>query len=222
MRFFCRYNAGDIGTHLDPATLAAVVEYKHLEGVSPERIAVEFLAGLQQAVAPVTYLKNYAVLDLYPAAFPGLAVDVHDLERIDGIRNPRAVLAWLLKGTGDPRKVKNHLNRCKFSGEIFDRVEFLLHLYRFEPAQVLKYLRHRDLYKQEKDPEVRLRKQKTMEQDVRDFARLAGRQEELEHFLRYLPVTRSEDFRHLQGRAITQAMAEAEARAYEDSYHRAR
>jgi hypothetical protein len=47
-----------------------------------------------------------------------------------------------------------------------------------------------------------------MEQDVRDFGQIAGMG--VEYFLQYQPVARAQDFLHLSGKAIADAMAQVE------------
>lgn len=213
VRFFSRFNPGDIMAHLDQDTLAAIQEFKDLVGVSPERIAAEFTGGLQKAANPVSYLKNYEVTGLLPAVFPGLQVGLHDVDRIGNVKNIKAVLAWLLKND-NPTAVRVQLNRLKYANDVSDAVAFLLKLFRFEPAQVAQLLKHRDLYKQLKSPELQQQSREVIFKDVLDFAKISGQEAELNHFLNYQPTVRSQDFMHLQGKAISDAMSAAEADAF--------
>jgi hypothetical protein len=147
---------------------------------------------------------------MFPAIFPGLSVS--GIERI-GTRNAKAVLAWLLRDSGEPKWVKKRLTVLKYPGDIFDMVAWLLELYRFDPQKLVYYLQRRDLWKQTED----LAKKHETEQDIRDFARLAGMEEELHHFLAYQPQAHSQDFLHLTGAEIGRAIAQAERQAYEKS-----
>lgn len=216
VRFFSRFNPGYIKQHLDKNTLAAIEEFKDLAGVSPERIVAEFTGGLQKSASPVNYLKNYEATGLLPAVFPGLQVDMHDVDRIGDVRNIKAVLAWLLK-QGDPKAVRIQLNRLKYANDISDATAFLVKLYRFDVRQVAQLLKHRDLHKQLESPELQAAGQKTLTTDVLDFARISGQEAELRHFLNYQPTVRSQDFTHLQGKAIGDAMSGAETAAYKRS-----
>jgi len=207
LRFDGRFNQGDIVPRLDQATLDAVAAYRHLPGISGERIVNELLAGLSKCLNPASYLRNYRDLHLFGAVFPGMSVS--DVEQVD-IRNPKAVLAWLLKGNDDAKRVKKKLTALKYPSDIFDRVEFLLQLHRFDPHRIVQYLQKRDIWKQTGD----LAKKAEMEQDIHDFAGLAG-MEELHYFVAYQPQVRSEDFLHLKGAEIGRAIAQAEHEAYE-------
>jgi tRNA nucleotidyltransferase/poly(A) polymerase len=217
VRFFSKYNPGRLLDRLDHHALAAIGEFRSLKGVSPERIGTEFLTGLRQARNPVCYLRNYDEAGLYPAVFPGLAVDIQDVDRIGDVRSARALLAWLLKGNSDPVRVRRQLNGLKYANEIADTVAFLLKLYRLDVSQVGPLLRYRDLYKQLPDAEERQRDWQQLSEDVRDFARVSGLEAELEHFLTYQPTVRAQDFLHLRGRAIGDAMNAAEAETYRRS-----
>lgn len=217
IRFFSRFNPGDIMSHLDKDTLAAIQEFKDLAGVSPERIAAEFTGGLQKAANPVNYLKNYEVTGLLPAVFPGLHVDMNEVERIGNVKNIKAVLAWLLRGS-DPKSVRIQLNRLKYSNDVADAVSFLSRLYRFNVEQVAQLLKQRDLYKQQQTPALQEVGRQTLMKDVQDFARITGKESELNHFLNYQSSVKSQDYTHLTGKAISNAMNGAETAAYQRSY----
>lgn len=216
VRFFSRFNPGHIIHHLDQETLTAIQEFKDLAGVSPERIAAEFTAGLQKALHPVNYLKNYEATGLLPAVFPNLQVDMSDVEKIGNIKNIKVVLAWLLKQE-NPAVARVQLNRLKYSNDISDAVAFLLKLFRFDIAQVAHLLRQRDLYKQLQTPELQKQSQKIIFKDIKDFAKISGQETELNHFLNYKPTVQSQDFMHLQGKDIKNAMNAAETEKYQQS-----
>ena len=217
IRFFSKYNPGEIMRHLDQNTLDAIQEFRELAGVSPERIANEFMTGLAKAKHPANYLLNYHATGLMPAVFPGMQVAAEDIQRIGHNRNIKAILAWLLRNNGDPKQVRQKLNQLKYPNDISDAVGFLIRLSRFDVSQVAAYLKHRDIYKQLDDPQLRDAAQQTVHRDVMDFARIAGMEDELSHFLQYQPTVRSQDFLHLKGRAISDAMSAAEAEAYRNS-----
>jgi tRNA nucleotidyltransferase/poly(A) polymerase len=213
IRFFSRFNPGEILQHMDQNTTEAIQEFIDLVGVSPERIAAEFTGGLQKAANPVNYLKNYAVVGLMPAVFPNLKVNMLDIERVGKIKNIKAVLAWLLRDD-DPSAVRIHLNQLKYSNEVADTASFLLKLYRFNPTQISQLLKCRDLYKQLKTPELQSQAKTSMCQDVQDFATIAGISNDMTHFLNYQPTVKSQDFMHLKGKEIGDAMSAAETDAY--------
>lgn len=216
VRFFSRFNPGYIMQHLDKDTLAAIDEFKDLAGVSPERIAAEFTGGLQKAANPVNYLKNYEATGLLPAVFPGLRIDMANVNQIGNIKNIKAVLAWLLK-EDNPQVVRIQLNRLKYANDVSDAAAFLVKLYRFDVAQVAQLLKHRDLYKQLDDPELQEAGKNVLTNDVLDFAKISGKEAELRHFLNYQPTVKSQDFMHLKGKAIGDAMSGAETAAYQRS-----
>lgn len=216
VRFFSRFNPGQIRDHLDGETLKAIEEFKDLAGVSPERIAVEFMGGLQKAASPVNYLKNYEATGLIPAVFPGLSVDLNNVERIGNVKNIKAVLAWILKNS-DPKLVRIQLNRLKYPNDISDSVSFLGQLNRLNVAQISQLLKKRDAHKQLPSPELQELGKSTLTKDVMDFARIAGKESELLHFLNYQPTVNSQDYMHLKGKEISDAMHSAEAEAYKRS-----
>lgn len=217
IRFFSKFNPGQIMQNMDQNTIAAIEEFKTLAGVSPERISNEFLIGLHKAASPVNYLRNYEATGLFPAVFPGMVVDTEGIDRIGLVRNPKAVLAWLLRNNGDPRNIRQKLNQLTYSNDIADGVMFLVRLLAFDPSQIAGFLRQRDIHKQIKDPAARQVASDAMTHDVLDFARIAGLEQQLRHFLKYQPVARAQDFSHLQGKEIGAAMASAEAEAYRRS-----
>jgi len=214
VRFFSRFNEGDILKSLDEETLEAVWEFRALPGVSGERIASEFMAGLKQSIKPAMFLRNYESLGLFPASFPTLHVDVKDFPSVKDVRNPNAVLAWILKSNGGPQKVKAALTKQKYPGTVFDAVEFLLHLYELVPDRVPGLLRKRDIYKQEADLAASEAKARAMRTDVMDFARIAGMEARMEKFMTYTPQVKSADFMHLEPAERGKAMTAAERDNY--------
>lgn len=215
IRFFSRFNPGQIMSHLDQGTLDAIQEFKDLAGVSPERISAEFMSGLQKSSHPVNYIKNYEATGLIPAVFPGLQVNLEAVEKIGQVKNVKAVLAWLLRNE-NPSVARMQLNRLKYANDIADSVSFLLKLFHFEPNQIASLLKYRDLYKQ-LAPELQNSARETVFQDVKDFATISGQAAEMNHFLSYQPTVRSQDFMHLKGKEISDAMNAAEAGAYQSS-----
>ncbi len=212
LRFDARFNQGDITQRLDKDTLDAVDQYRHLPGISPERIANEFLTGLAKAISPRDYLRNYASLGMFEAVFPRLQINNKDIDRIDS-RNPAPVLAWLLHNN-DPITVKKALNSLKYSSDVFNRVAYLLELYDFQPQKIIQYLRQRDIWKQEKDISLGQAKRNILERDIIDFARMAGIEDKLRHFIGYQPIANAKDFAHLSGPALGNALKQAETDAY--------
>lgn len=212
VRFFSRFNDGNIVDSLDPNTLAAVEKFKGLEGVSSERIAAEFSTGLAKAKNPASYIQNYEVLGLFPAVFGNLQVYANFLADCK-TRNLKAILGWLLRGNA-PAVVRKGLNALSYPTDVADRVEFLMNFRLLAADKVAGLLKKRDLYKQ-LDEDRRQAAWDEFQKDMRDFAGIAGWLQ-VEYFLAYQPVARSEDFMHLQGAAIGKAMAELETQVYFD------
>lgn len=215
VRFFSRFSDGKILDKLDPDTLAAVDEFKDLKGVSPERVANEFTVGLAKAKNPVSYFENYEALGLLPAVFGSKIRMPHNgYGLLPDCRNLKAVLAWLCRNN-DPGVARQALNDLKYSNDVTDRVAFLMKFWQQDHAKIGQMLKQRDLYKQLKDDDVREAARAELFQDVRDYARLS-RVVEVEYFLNYEPVAKAADFMHLQGKAISEAMALLESQVYLD------
>ena len=214
VRFFSRFNPGDIMAHLDQDTLAAIDEFKHLAGVSPERIANEFIAGLGKAKNPANYVMNYYVTGLMPAVFPGLNVRKEEIAQLGNSRNIKVVLAWLFRHE-NPKVARQRLNQMKYPNDVADAVAYLLKLHKFDDAQVAPMLKQRDLYKQLEDEPKQQAAWASQQKDVKDFGQVSG--QDFDHFMSYQPTVRSQDFMHLQGKAISDAMSAAEAEAYRKS-----
>jgi tRNA nucleotidyltransferase/poly(A) polymerase len=211
IRFFSRFNPGEIKAHLDNETLAAIEEFKDLLGVSPERISTEFLSGLGKALSVSNYLKNYYSLGIN--IFPDLKVNLNDLEKLNFTRNPEPILAWILRDN-TPDRVRSRLNYLKYPNSISDRVEYLLKLFKLDHNKLISLLRQRDNYKQIPDEELKLQTGKDLMQDISDFAKIAGLEKELSHFKSYDPRAKSVDFMHLKGNEISQAMNQKEKEEY--------
>ena len=199
IRFFSKYNPGEIRHHLDPQTLTAIEAFKDLIGVSPERIAAEFTTGLEKCKNPYNYIMNYQVTGLMPAVFPKLKIDMTDLERIGGSKNVKVVLAWMFKAN-PPELVRQRLNALKYPNDVTDTVSFLIQLLNFNPDKIMGYLRFRNARPQ-------------IKKDILEFAKMSG-MHELVRFANYQQQTKSQDFMHLQGAEISRAMAAAESEAY--------
>ncbi len=57
VRFFSRFNPGNVVDNLEPDVLAAVEEFKNLRGLSGERLATELIAGLAKWLGPGPSLR---------------------------------------------------------------------------------------------------------------------------------------------------------------------
>jgi tRNA nucleotidyltransferase/poly(A) polymerase len=212
VRFFCKYNPGQLVHNISTDVLEAIIQWRGLPGISPERIANEFLMGLEKCIHPGSYLLNYASLNLFQSVFPGLKVRV-DLKMDDVPRNPRVLLAWML-AENEPKKTREGLNRLKYSSDTFGRVEFLQQLLDFKVEKVAEYLRKRDVWKQIEDPFLKAEKGQEMYDDIRTLGRVAGMEAEMKKFLAYEPQAKAIDFMHLGGAGIGKAMREFEAESY--------
>lgn len=211
IRFFSRFNPNEIKSHLDPDTLKATEEFKELIGVSPERISNEFLTGLSKALNSANYIKNYSLLGLN--VFPGLKLNFNNLSRINSTKNPEPILAWLLRDNS-PENVRSVLNKLKYNNDISDSVSYLLKLYNMDHNKIFNLLKQRDIYKQIPDSNLRDSVRKNSYEDIVDFAKIAGLDKELNHFLTYEPKAKSQDFLHLKGKAISDAMHGKEKEEY--------
>jgi tRNA nucleotidyltransferase/poly(A) polymerase len=205
LRFFCRFNPGSITASLDRRTSDAVTHFKKLNqysGITPERIKMEFVAGIKQSLDTVSYLINLGELDLYQAVFPGLKVDLYNVEKLRETKNLRVILAWLLK---DNPYVGDALNRLKYSNDTSEPVDFLARTMRFAPEDAVHMIKQRDnrLIRTGKKKleltakEAARNKQITQEgrEDLLELAQVMGRKNtpdlhqiyRMEHLAYYLP-----------------------------------
>lgn len=164
VRFFSRFNDGDIREFLDDRTMKAIQHFIELPGVTPERIMDEFLAGLTKSMNTASYLRNYANLGLLERVFPGLQVDVAGIDRLSGSKNPKVVLAWLLRNN---QNVAKSLINLKYSAMVAEPVGFYIGvLGGMDPMQIIKQ-RNRYLAKAG-GPEQ-------MSRDLQELAQVSGR-----------------------------------------------
>lgn len=167
IRFFSRFNPGDVRQFIDDRTAQAIQHFKDLPGISPERIFQEFLGGLSKSLNTSAYLHNYANLDLFGRVFPGLQVDVAGIDRLGNSKNAKVVLAWLLRNNGNG--VAQALNRLKYPSEISDVVGFLISALKFQPDQAVQTMKARSRWLAKAGgPEQ-------MSQDLLELAQVANR-----------------------------------------------
>jgi len=143
VRFFSRFNPGSIGDKLDSRTASAIQHYGNLrqQGITPERIQMEFMAGLKQSLNTASFLNNLVELRLMEQVFPGLQVDVHGINRLGNLKNPKVVLAWLLRNN---RNILAALNQLKYPNDIAEAVQFLVDSLSFGPDNAMATVRNRD------------------------------------------------------------------------------
>ncbi len=148
IRFFSRYNAGDILQFIDKPTRNAINRYGNLrtsvEGLAPisdERIQSEFMAGFLQSQNTAEYLKNYIRLNLLSVVFPNLKIDVNGIDKLSNMKNIRVALAWLLRMN---RNVGTVLNQLKYPNSISEPVQFLIDAMNVGNDNVFTMVRHRD------------------------------------------------------------------------------
>ncbi len=185
VRFFSRFNPGDIKASLDQQHITAIENYKDLQGITPERIEGEFLAGIKQSVNTAGYLKSLADLDLMKRVFPNLQVDVQGIDRLGNLKNPKVILAWLLRSNPNLDRV---LNGLKYPSDIFEPANFLVNAMNFGHENAFATIRNRDkrLLKGSvvgasgvpmTPPEIDSYNQEvtqTTQQDLNDLARIVG------------------------------------------------
>lgn len=173
LRFFSRFNDGDIRKFLDGRTTQAIEHYKDLPGITPERIQDEFLKGLDKSQNTASYLRNYASLGLLDRVFQGLQVDVAGIDRLGNSKNPKVVLAWLLRSNPNANVA---LNALKYSNEISEVVGFLISTLNADPEQFHQLIKGRSRY------EAKAGGPQQISQDMIEFATIAGRDDLVQRF----------------------------------------
>ncbi len=197
IRFFSRFNDGDIVQKLDPHTREAIEKYKNLQsfGITPERIYMEFSAAIKQSKNTTSLLYNYLNLDLINTIFPGLQVNTNGINRLGNTKNIKVILAWILR---DNKNVADLLLRLKYPSEITNRVGFLLKLYQqlnvapeMQMNKIHPLTKERDRYI---DPKFDLAKRQQMttdvQNDINEFSRIIGTDlnpARFQHFATYQP-----------------------------------
>ncbi len=197
IRFFSRFNSGDIVQKLDVHTREAIEKYKNLQsfGITPERIYMEFVAGIKQAQNTSSLLYNYVNLDLIKTIFPGMNVDTSGINRLGNTKNIKVILAWLLRNN---KNAADTLLKLKYPSEITTRVGFLLRLYQQlnvpseSPIDRIHSLtKERDRYIDPKfPPEQRQQMTQDVQQDINEFSRVVGvdlNPARMQHFAGYQP-----------------------------------
>lgn len=156
LRFFSRFNDGDILSFLDKETINAIKYYGdlrrpmkdeysglHLQAISAERIAEEFVKGIKQAINVESYIKNYHRLGmLKDVVFPGLVVDIDGVGELKDARNVPVLFAWILRHNDD-RSLSSKLVSLKYPRGFSDYVEFLVSLININEEDVYFLLKKR-------------------------------------------------------------------------------
>lgn len=196
IRFFSRFNPNKILDNIDPETLNAVHNHKALEGISGERISMEFINGFKSAANKNNFLHNFQDLDLMSTVFPGLRVN------IEGYQNTKslpATLAYILKDN-QATTTRNQLNAGKYPNDITDKVELLLNLQDIQTRNIIPLIKRRNAVK--------------ASEDVKEFGKLMG-DRLIEKFANYEQQTKSQDFMTLKGPQISQAMNQKEMELFQ-------
>jgi tRNA nucleotidyltransferase/poly(A) polymerase len=197
IRFFSRFNDGDITQKLDPHTREAIEKYKNLQsfGITPERIYMEFSAAVKQSKNTTALLYNYLNLDLINTIFPGLRVNTNGINRLGNTKNIKVILAWILR---DNKNAADLLLKLKYPSEITSRVGFLLRLYQqlnvapeMQMNKIHPLTKERDRYI---DPKFDFAKRQQMttdvQNDINEFSRIIGMDlnpARFQHFATYQP-----------------------------------
>ena len=219
LRFFSRYNSGDISQFLDDQTQQAIQKYGDLrqpiEGLQPisgERIQGEFLAGLIQSQNTVAFLKNYVKLNLINSVFPGMKFDIQGIDRVGNSKNVKVVLAWLLRENSN---VAKKLNQLKFPSELYESVQFLIDCLKFGVENVFSMAKRRD-----KNAEISL----ALKKDLKEFSQLVhdpSIAQRLTHFSQYdMPTASGNDLmaQGFQGPEIGREQQRLAQSDYEKSF----
>lgn len=194
VRFFSRFNPGLMIQNIDNPTKSAIEKFKKLEGISPERIIAEFSNGFKSAANKKSYLENYKDFDLFSTILPNLIVD---LQNYVPSKSFPATLAFILRDNTNPQKVRADLNLLKYPNDIADKVELLLMLNDFDKYNILTLLKKKNAIQQ------------NIESDIEEFGKLTNNKH-IQNFAHYKQQTKSQDFMHLKGPQIAQAMNQAE------------
>lgn len=174
VRFFSRFNSGDILTNTDQQTIDALWEFNPLEGISAERIQQEVVASIQQAISVPQLVQNWSHVGLLPAIFPDLLVDTASIGRL--CRSAPVVLAWLLRHNEDlPARL---LGLC-WSSDVTDRVHLIQQVVQFARSDnaegILSLVRLRNrLVNQQASLEVQQQQRSEVTSDLLGFADLIG------------------------------------------------
>ena len=157
IRFFSRFNDGDIEHHTDKQHIDAIKNFSNLRGdtvvknddgtdlvvpgLSPERIETEFLGGIKQSANSSQFLQNLAKLNLMPSIFPSLNVDIQGIARIGNLKNAKVILAWLLRNN---QNVSKSLNALKYPSDVCEPVQFLIDSMNFGHENAFSTVKNRD------------------------------------------------------------------------------
>jgi len=143
VRFFSRFNTGSIRENSDSQTLAAIEQFRNLreQGISPERIFMEFMAGIKQSLNTTSFLKNLVELGLIDQVFQNLQVNTMDMHLLGNVKNPKVVLTWLLQSN---YKIATALNALKYPNDISEAVQFLIEALTFNHINAPSVIRNRD------------------------------------------------------------------------------
>jgi len=197
VRFFSRYNNGDIMQSLDQRTLQAIDHYKELKGITPERKLQELLSSVKTSVNTSDFFKNLVSLDLLNTMFPGMQVDIQGIDRIGNSKNLNVILAWLLRGNDNVPQKLNGLKYPAYTSHAVGFLQLLLDRFQGEPEDVpdiAHLIKSRDKFAKSKYAPAQ------MQQDVAELSRIVGadlNQDRAQHFANYpvpnIPV--DDDFR---------------------------
>lgn len=214
VRFFSRFNNGRAIDKLDKETLAAIEHFRDLRnfGITSERIYMEFMAGIKQSLNTAAYLQNYVDLGLMPTVFPGMNVDTNDIGRLGVTKNPKVILAWLLRHNSNVDKT---LNALKYPKEISEPVEFLIDSLKFGPDNAFSMIKRRD-----KNADISA----YLKQDLAEFAKVVGDPSlvtRINHFANYdMPVASGQELmaQGLKGKQIGDEQKRRGTEHYQKSF----
>ncbi len=110
------------GSTLDKETIDAIIHFKHLPGVSNERIRDEFYKALESTPKPEEFVEQFLSLGLGPRTF-GNNINI-DLRHVKELREPVLVLAKLL-WNNNPQNIKQSLLGFKCTSDEIKSILFL-------------------------------------------------------------------------------------------------
>jgi len=231
IRFLSRGHVGgpEVVEREDAKAAEALRQFASMPGVSSERIIAEFLSGLKSALDPVNYLRTLHHFGIMDRMFSNLQVNtkfqnLRTLGSGDMVRNPRIVLAYILKDN-PPETLGQALQTLKFNspqeaGRLVEGIVFLVSLQNLSTDTATGLSKTRDKLR----PDVRMPDPKARESfisqhndEMRAWAALLKLdQNTMADFTRYERTIRGTDprFAGLQGKELGKAIKDAEQEAF--------
>lgn len=118
---------------LDDESIESIKNDNNLEGVSPERIRDEFKKSIEQAKNPSNYLELITYLNMWEVMFPGVDISTDFINT-----NTWIIQLAHLFGVNSISRIKEVMNRLKFTSDEINCVIFLNKMKDFKPGNVFE------------------------------------------------------------------------------------